>query len=70
MGKSALADRRRRRGFGFPEPIATLRCGPIWDLEEIEPYREACKRDPSSPYRWANQEGRWERHFARYPQRQ
>jgi len=65
--KSALADRRRHASF--PSPLAELRCGPIWDLAEMEAYREARRRDPRAAYRWSNQPGRWERHFQRYSPR-
>ena len=36
ISKSALAD--RRRSYRFPQPIANLDCGPIWDMQEIEAY--------------------------------
>jgi len=62
---SALADRRRR--FDFPAPIAILRCGPIWDMDEVEAYAERRRQDPYAAYRWCNQPGRWQRHFKRYP---
>jgi len=32
--------------------LAELRCGPIWDLDEIDAYREARARDPFALYRW------------------
>lgn len=44
--KSSLADRRRHESF--PKPIAELRCGPIWDLDDIDAYKEARARDPFS----------------------
>lgn len=62
---SALAD--RRRGPDFPEPIARLRCGPIWDLDDIADYAARRREDPRARYRWCNQPGRWQRHFQRYP---
>ena len=47
ISKSALADRRRhgdpRRSYqqqpDFPKPLAELRCGPIWDADELYRYR-------------------------------
>jgi hypothetical protein len=47
ISKSALADRRRhgdpRRRLqeqpAFPTPVAELRCGPIWDADELRRYR-------------------------------
>ena len=36
ISKSSLAD--RRRSWQFPQPIANLDCGPVWDMEEIEAY--------------------------------
>jgi hypothetical protein len=47
ISKSALADRRRhgdpRRSLqeqpSFPAPLAVLRCGPIWDADELYRYR-------------------------------
>jgi hypothetical protein len=57
--KSALAD--RRRSPGFPQPIAELACGPVWDLDEIDSYLEERERDPFAAYRWSNHPGRWER---------
>jgi hypothetical protein len=44
IGKSALAD--RRRGLGFPKPLAELACGPVWDLDEIEDYKLAREWQP------------------------
>ena len=54
--KSALADRRRHASF--PSPLAELRCGPIWDLAELEGYKSARARDPFAAYRW--KPGRWD----------
>ena len=34
--KSALADRRHRPDF--PETLAELTCGPVWGMDEIDPY--------------------------------
>jgi hypothetical protein len=53
ISKSALAD--RRRNFDFPEPIARLDCGPIWNLDDIDAYRERRSDDPTAAYRWHNQ---------------
>lgn len=30
----------------FPQPLATLRCGPIWDADEIEDYAATRNRKP------------------------
>lgn len=63
IGKSALADRRRHPTF--PKPLAELACGPVWDLQEIEAYREARRRDPFVTYRWAPE--RFRRYRQRHP---
>ena len=45
ISKAALCERRRRakdgskRKPGLPEPVALLRCGPIWRRSQIEEYR-------------------------------
>ena len=54
--KSALADRRRNRDF--PQPLAELACGPIWDLADIEAYEARRDEDPHTAYRWHNQPSR------------
>lgn len=59
IGKAALADRRRHPSF--PRPLAELRCGPVWDLDEIERYRQARRRDPFDAYRWKWRPERWAR---------
>ena len=59
IGKSALADRRRHPSF--PRPIAELRCGPVWDLDQIECYLQARRRDPFDAYRWKWRPERWAR---------
>jgi hypothetical protein len=46
ISKAALWERRRGhsradRLLPFPEPVAELRCGPIWLRHEIEEYRRA-----------------------------
>jgi hypothetical protein len=51
--KSALAE--RRHSYAFPEPIARLACGPIWNLDEIHAYADRRAGDPHAAYRWANQ---------------
>ena len=61
---SSLAD--RRRNATFPKPIAQLRCGPIWDLDDIEDYLERRRHDPTAAYRWATQPGRLQRHYPPY----
>ena len=63
IGRSALADRRRRHRF--PEPLAQLACGPVWDLDDIEAYAEERRRDPFAAYLWSNQPGRWQQHWDR-----
>lgn len=68
VSRAALADQRKHADF--PEPIATLRCGPIWDMTQIEDYASRRRQDPRANYRWSNQPGRWERHFRRHPPRQ
>ncbi len=50
---SSLADRRRHPSF--PEPVAVLRCGPVWDLDDVDDYLEHRRQDPYATYRWANQ---------------
>ena len=65
ISKSALADRRRTPNF--PQPVAELACGPIWNLNDIDTYLQERDRDPFAAYRWDNQPGRWQRHFTRNP---
>jgi hypothetical protein len=36
--RSALAERRKRH-TSFPEPVAELRCGPVWFRAQIEHYQ-------------------------------
>ena len=67
ISKSALAD--RRRNHDFPDPVAELACGPIWNLDDIDNYQTNRDKDPTAAYRWTNQPGRWERHFQRHPPR-
>lgn len=45
ISKPALAD--RRRGRDFPKPLAELRAGPVWDLDEVEAYQVTSR--PASP---------------------
>lgn len=51
ISKSALAERRRSRSF--PEPLAQLRCGPIWLRSAIDAYNATFRPDPGgwSAYR-------------------
>jgi hypothetical protein len=63
--KSALA--ARRRNFDFPQPIAELACGPIWNMADIDTYTTNRDSDPFAAYRWSNQPGRWDRHLQRHP---
>lgn len=51
--KPAIAQRRQRSGdlgwkqaypLDFPEPVAQLRCGPIWLRSEIEEYAAETER--------------------------
>ena len=44
VSKAAVSSRRATVDPPFPEPLATLRCGPIWDLEQIEAYERDRKR--------------------------
>lgn len=44
ISKSALAERRRSESF--PEPLAELRCGPIWLRSEVEAYKGTFRPDP------------------------
>jgi hypothetical protein len=37
IGRAALSLRRRQHG-NFPEPVAELRCGPVWFRWQIETY--------------------------------
>ena len=57
ISKAALSD--RRRADTFPEPLAELRCGPIWDRSVIEEHLETF--GPSNRRRWSLQ--RIGRHF-------
>jgi hypothetical protein len=55
ISRSAVKSRLEAvNGVPFPEPIATLRCGPIWEKATIERYRQARRSaGPSAPYRWS-----------------
>lgn len=50
LSKGALGERRRRTYRpgdlipAFPEPIITLRCGPVWLREQILVYDAECER--------------------------
>jgi hypothetical protein len=67
MSRSALADRRQRHDF--PQPLAQLMCGPIWDLDEIAAYEHERSQHPNAAYRWSNQPGRWQRHWQQQARR-
>ena len=34
----------------FPEPVANLKCGPIWRRTQIEQYKTACDQQERSPF--------------------
>jgi|tagenome__1003787_1003787.scaffolds.fasta_scaffold16809089_1 hypothetical protein len=55
ISRSAVKSRLTAvNGVPFPEPIATLRCGPIWEKTAIQEYRQARRAaGPSAPYRWS-----------------
>ncbi len=44
VSKAAVAARRATVDPPFPEPIASLRCGPIWNLEHVEEYERDRRR--------------------------
>jgi hypothetical protein len=44
VSKAAVSARRATVEPPFPEPIAKLRCGPIWDLDEVETYERQRRR--------------------------
>jgi len=44
VSKAAVSSRRATLDPPFPKPIATLRCGPIWDLEQVEAYERERRR--------------------------
>jgi hypothetical protein len=44
ISKAAVAARRATVDPPFPEPFARLRCGPIWDLEQVEGYERERRR--------------------------
>jgi predicted DNA-binding transcriptional regulator AlpA len=54
ISRSAVKSRlEATNGVTFPPPLATLRCGPIWEKAAIEQYRNARRAaGPSAPYRW------------------
>jgi hypothetical protein len=37
-------------------------CGPVWDLDEIDAYKQQRRRDPFDAYRWKWRPERWERY--------
>jgi hypothetical protein len=63
--RSAVKSRLNAEGgVPFPEPIAKLRCGPIWEAEAITHYAKQRFADgPTGPYRWSRE--RWRRHVER-----
>jgi len=65
ISKSALADRRKHGDPSlryqtdqpsFPTPLAELRCGPIWDANELRRYRRRYALHSMLRYR---DENRW-----------
>ena len=51
ISKAALCERRRRsllggEPVGFPEPVAELRCGPVWRRGQLERYRRERELGP------------------------
>lgn len=46
ISRGALCHRRRANDPPFPDPIAELRCGPIWRRKQIEVYRDYRDRLP------------------------
>jgi predicted DNA-binding transcriptional regulator AlpA len=54
ISRSAVKSRlEATNGVTFPPPLATLRCGPIWEKAAIDQYRNARRAaGPSAPYRW------------------
>jgi predicted DNA-binding transcriptional regulator AlpA len=67
LGISRSAVRSRltaEQAIPFPEPVAVLRCGPIWQAAAISEYsRERAKAGPTAAYRWGRE--RWKRHLER-----
>jgi len=52
------------QGVPFPEPLARLRCGPIWARADIVAYsRQRARAGPTDAYRWGPD--RWKRHLHR-----
>jgi hypothetical protein len=59
ISRQAVRNRRQARfGILLPEPLAELRCGPVWDAAEIEAYAEVRRRDPRAGHRVANRRRR------------
>jgi hypothetical protein len=65
ISKASLADRRRHSGPTcfqvkpeFPEPLAELMCGPVWDADELRRYRH--RYELHALYRYSDPE-RWRR---------
>ncbi len=52
IGTAALWERRRTklRGEPFPQPLAELRCGPIWLRADMEEYARAYRRSRGRPH--------------------
>jgi predicted DNA-binding transcriptional regulator AlpA len=54
ISRSAVKSRLEAvSGVTFPQPLTTLRCGPIWEKSAIAEYKQARRAaGPSAPYRW------------------
>jgi predicted DNA-binding transcriptional regulator AlpA len=65
ISRSAVRSRMNaKQAIPFPEPVAVLRCGPIWQAEAITEYsRQRAKAGPTAAYRWGTE--RWKRHLER-----
>jgi hypothetical protein len=52
ISRATLADRRRPTRYRskpeFPEPVAELKCGPIWLRADVEAYQRAWAKAESS----------------------
>lgn len=65
ISRSAVKSRlKAESGVRFPQPLAQLRCGPIWESDAIAEYAKQRFADgPTGPYRWSRE--RWRRHVER-----
>lgn len=43
----------RQRNVGFPDPLAQLAIGPVWDWADVEAWAKASRRLPSTRNRSA-----------------